>query len=60
VLWLSDQLVDLDREVVVNLNGKEAFRGVVTRRIADLVADLEDRFNRQAPAWARLEVGAAR
>lgn len=57
VLWLSDSLVDLDREVVVRLGGKEAFRGVVTRSLEALVDDVRQRCERQAPAWARLEVG---
>lgn len=58
VLWLSDGLVDLDREVVVHVDGEEAFRGIVPRRLADLVADLRARFDRTAPAFARLEVPA--
>jgi len=57
VLWLSDALLDLDRELVVRLDGKEAFRGKATRRFTTLVADLKERFDRQAPAWARVEVG---
>jgi predicted esterase len=57
VLWLSDGLVDLDREVIVKLNGSEAFRGRVERRLETLVTDLQERFDRQAPAWGRVEVG---
>ncbi|MGE9268432.1 MAG: dienelactone hydrolase family protein [Verrucomicrobiales bacterium] len=30
-LWLSDELLDLDQEVTVTLNGKEAFKGKVER-----------------------------
>ncbi|MHC4548077.1 MAG: carboxylesterase family protein [Planctomycetota bacterium] len=56
VLWLSDGLVDLDAEVVVRLDGEEAFRGLVPRKLGDLVADLQARFDRTAPAFARLEV----
>jgi len=55
-LWLSDGLVDLDREVVVRLDGEEVFRGIVPRKLTDLVADLQARFDRTAPAFARLEV----
>ncbi|MHC4730761.1 MAG: carboxylesterase family protein [Planctomycetota bacterium] len=55
-LWLSDGLVDLDREVVVRLDGEEVFRGIVPRKLSDLVADLQARFDRTAPAFARLEV----
>jgi predicted esterase len=58
VLWLSDGLVDLEKEVIVNLDGEEAFRGQVPRRLADLVADLRARFDRTAPALARLDVPA--
>lgn len=57
-LWLADGLVDLDKEVVVRLDGEEAFRGIVPRRLTDLVADLKARFDRTAPALARLEVPA--
>ncbi|MHC4340922.1 MAG: carboxylesterase family protein [Planctomycetota bacterium] len=57
VLWLSDALVDLDAEIVVHLDGEEAFKGRVERRLAHLVADLKARFDRHAPAWVRLEVG---
>lgn len=57
VLWLADGLIDLDQELVVNLEGKEVFRGKTERRFTTLVADLKDRFDRLAPAWARLEVG---
>ncbi|WP_308988274.1 transglutaminase domain-containing protein [Roseibacillus persicicus] len=32
--WLSDELLDLDQEVVIELNGKEAFRGIVKRQPA--------------------------
>jgi hypothetical protein len=49
--------VDLDREIVVHLDGEEAFKGRVERRLAHLVADLKARFDRHAPAWVRLEVG---
>ncbi|MHC4860530.1 MAG: hypothetical protein ACYTDY_10610, partial [Planctomycetota bacterium] len=55
-LRLSDALVDLDQEIVVSLDGKEAFRGKVERRLTDLVTDLRERFDRAAPAWALLEV----
>jgi len=58
VLWLSDGLVDLDQEVVVRLDSEEAFRGIVPRKLTDLVADLQARFDRTAPAFARLEVPA--
>jgi predicted esterase len=57
VLWLSDDLVDLDKEVIVKLNGAEAFRGKAERRLKTLVADLRERMDRQAPAWVRLEIG---
>ncbi|MDP0491010.1 MAG: transglutaminase domain-containing protein [Verrucomicrobiota bacterium JB023] len=29
--WLSDELLDLDQEIIVTLNGEEAFRGKVER-----------------------------
>jgi predicted esterase len=55
-LWLSDALVDLDQEVIVTLGSREAYRGRPERRLATLVEDLQARFDRQAPAWAKLEL----
>ena len=37
--------MDLDQELVVNLDGKEAFRGKAERRFSTLVADLKERFD---------------
>lgn len=40
VLWLSDRLLDLDREVTVTINGKKAFSGKVERRVEVLVDEI--------------------
>lgn len=37
VIYLSDELVDLDRPVTLTVNGKKAFRGVVKRNLANVV-----------------------
>ena len=54
VLWLSDELVDLDQEVEVTLGGKTVHSGLIPRRVQDLLLDMDDRFDRLAPAWTRL------
>jgi predicted esterase len=56
VLWLADGLVDLDQDVTVVLDGEEVHAGPVPRRLPDLLQDLDARFDRNAPAWARLEL----
>ena len=39
-VWFSDELVDLDREVIVEINGKKAFSGKIERRLEDLVDEI--------------------
>jgi hypothetical protein len=41
--WLSDDLVDLDQEIVVMLNGKKAFEGKVERDEEVVARSLDDR-----------------
>ena len=54
-LWLSDELLDLDKEVVVTLNGKEAFRGKVKRDAKVATESLKHRCGMIATALLELE-----
>ena len=36
-IYLCDELVDLDQAVVVKVNGKEVFNGMLERRFEDMV-----------------------
>lgn len=56
-LRLSDALLDLDQEVVVELNGKEVFRGKVERSVAAIYRSLQERLDVKSVATAELEVG---
>jgi hypothetical protein len=51
-LRLSDRLLDLDRELTVVVNGREAFRGKAVRRAANLVTSLNERADRVSAASA--------
>jgi hypothetical protein len=57
-LRLSDELVDLDKEVVVEFNGKEVFRGAVPRKTAAIFESLQERLEVGTAATALLEVEA--
>lgn len=39
-VWLSDALVDLDRDVTIEINGKKAFSGKIERSIEALVDEI--------------------
>lgn len=56
-LRLNDALIDLDKEVVVELNGKEAFRGTVTRQPTAIFQSLLERLDEKAVATAIVEIG---
>lgn len=53
--WLSDELLDLDKEVSVTLNGKEAFRGMVPRSSDVVMQSLGARCGMVATALLELE-----
>lgn len=53
-LWLSDELLNLDEEVVVEVNGKEAFRGKVERREEVTAQSLRQRSGMIATALLEL------
>ena len=54
---MNDALVDLDKEVVVELNGKEVFRGKVTRQPAVIFQSLLERLDEKAVATAVVKIG---
>lgn len=53
-LRLSDDLVNLDKDVVVDVNGKRAFEGSVKRTASATVASLAERADPSATASAEL------
>jgi len=53
-LRLNDQVVDLDRDVVVVLNGKEVHRGRVERSVRFLLEDFERTRDPKRLFWNRL------
>ena len=56
-LRLNDALLDLDKEIVVQLNGKEVFRGVVKRSVAAMHRSLQERLDPTSVATVELVVG---
>lgn len=57
-LRLSDVLLDLDRELVVEHNGSEVFRGTVTRSLSAIYESLTERLDRSSVASAYVLLGA--
>ncbi len=57
-LRLSDALVDLDEEIVVELNGVEVFSGKVKRTTGAIFQSLQERLDTGTVATTLLEVGA--
>ena len=53
--WLNDNLLDLDQDVVVTLNGKEAFRGKLERKKEVAAQSLRQRCGMIATALLELE-----
>jgi len=51
---LNDDLIDLDREIVISYKDKEVFRGVVERRIATLLAVAWEDWNFDRLFFARI------
>ena len=56
-LRLSDELVNLDEEIVVEWNGAEVFRGKVERKVGVIFESLKDRLDVGTVATGVLEVG---
>jgi hypothetical protein len=56
-LRLNDALLDLDQEIIVELNGKEVFRGLVTRSAQAIFDSLNQRLDPRSAATAVLTVG---
>ena len=55
-LRLKDTLIDLDLPIVVNVNGQEAFHGVVARTLAAIEESLEGRLDQASCATALLHL----
>ena len=55
-LRLSDELLDLDQEFTVSLNGKEVHKGKVTRQTKAIWDSLNERFDPFSAASATLEL----
>ncbi|MGJ8643131.1 MAG: transglutaminase domain-containing protein [Luteolibacter sp.] len=53
--WLSDELLDLGKEVTVSVNGKEAFRGMVPRSAEVVMQTLDARCGMVATALLEME-----
>ena len=54
---LSDELVDLDRDLVVKLNGKQKFSGKVDRLTSQMSVSLSERADHTSAASATITVG---
>lgn len=55
-LRLSDELLSLDREITVRVNGAEKFKGKVERNLQAIWISYQDRFDAAAVATAELEL----
>ncbi len=55
-LRLSDELLSLDREITVRVNGAEKFKGKVRRNLQAIWNSYQDRFDAGAVATAELEL----
>jgi len=55
-LRLSDQLLSLDKEVIVLVNGAEKFRGKVSRNVEAIWNSYQERFDRESVATAELKL----
>jgi len=53
---LSDELLDLDRPVVVKVNGKKVHSGRVVRRATDILTSLDERLDAASAATASIEI----
>jgi hypothetical protein len=56
ILRLSDELLDLDREITVSSGGKTRFQGKVARRAADIATSLDERPDPRTAASAILRL----
>jgi predicted esterase len=55
-IYLDQAMIDLGREVVVRVNDREAFRGLVRSTVEDLVFTLAETMDTRAIYGARLEI----
>ena len=54
-LLLNERLVDLARPVTVNVNGAEAFRGIVQPSITALLESIDDKLDEQLEYTGRID-----
>ena len=43
IVHLNDRIINLDKAVTINVNGKQLFKGIVERKLANIVNNLSDR-----------------
>ena len=55
-LWLSPELIDFDRRVVVKLRSRRKFNDFLTPQTEAILEDLRVRGDRQKPYWAKIEL----
>lgn len=58
-IYLGDKLVDLSKEVVLNVNGRELFRGVLQPNLADMVNSCAEYYDPERVYPASIEVDLA-
>ncbi len=58
VLRLSDELLDLDRDIEVRFNGQRAFHGRVRRHLEPIVRSLRERLDPESVASATITLQA--
>ena len=56
IIYLNDQLVDLNREVILTVNGKEMFRGIVKPELRHLINSCATFFDSERLYPAAIEV----
>ncbi len=55
-IWLDDYIVDLDKEVIIEFNDKEVFRGVIPREESNIIASINGRFDPEYIYWSKITV----
>ena len=56
-LRLSDELLDLDKEITVNRNGRQVFQGTVQRSALAIYESLHERLDPSSAASVHLKIG---
>ncbi|MFI3319906.1 MAG: alpha/beta hydrolase [Rikenellaceae bacterium] len=55
-VWLNDFILNLDNPVTVIFNGREAFKGKVTREERNIVKSIDGRYDPEHIFWSRVTV----